>query len=53
MMTARNLVVDLRNGRPRPYGGKFSDYVGIDWEVMTVQQLVELANKMQQSRAAG
>ena len=50
MMTARNLVVDLRNGRPRPFHGKFSDYVGIDWEVMTVDQLQQLAAKLQAQR---
>jgi len=50
LMTSRNLVVDVRNGTPRPYAGKFSDYVGIDWEVMTIAQLAEVVKKAQAAR---
>ena len=47
IMTNQNRVVDLRSGHPRSYSGKFSDYVGIDWEVMTGQQFGELIRKQQ------
>jgi len=38
----RNKVVDVRNGNERTYVGKLSDYVAIDWQVMTVDQFREL-----------
>lgn len=45
VMTARNLVVDIRNGKPRQYAGKFSDYVSIDWRVMTGEQFNAMVQK--------
>jgi hypothetical protein len=44
-MTDRQLLVDLRGGKARRYVGKFSDYVAIDWDVMTGEQLGALVAK--------
>ena len=42
VVTNRNKVVDLRSGKPRVYVGKLSDYVAIDWQVLTGEQLSQL-----------
>lgn len=56
IMTNHSHVRDIRNGRPRTYSGKFSDYVGLDWEVITGEQLAKLTappDEAEQPRAAG
>ena len=35
-LTDRGMLVDVRNGRPRRYVGKLSDYCALDWEVLTL-----------------
>lgn len=50
VMNPRNLVVDLRNGKPRQYQGKFSDYVSIDWRVMTGEQFQAMVDKQNAAR---
>ncbi len=47
----RQLVVDWRSGKPRRYVGKFSDYCAIDWQVVTGEQLAELAGRGRKAAA--
>jgi hypothetical protein len=41
-MTDRQALRDLRSGREHQYVGKLSDYLAIDWTVMTGAQFGEL-----------
>ena len=34
VMTPGNAILDVRNGKPRGYQPKFSDYMSIQWEVI-------------------
>jgi hypothetical protein len=52
-VSERQMVVDLRSGRPRRYVGKFSDYVAVDWIVLTGEQLEELGRKRQAAAQGG
>jgi len=47
------LVIDLRNGRPRRYVGKLSDYVATDWQVRPVAQLMADAAAAQAAAREG
>jgi hypothetical protein len=42
-LTNSQRVLDCRSGRPHRYTPKFSDLVGIDWQVVTIDQLRKLA----------
>jgi hypothetical protein len=33
-MTPGNRILDVRNGKPRDYTPKFSDYMSIQWELV-------------------
>jgi hypothetical protein len=46
-MTDRQALRDLRSGREHQYVGKLSDYLAIDWTVMTGQQFAELLQAAQ------
>lgn len=45
-LTNRQMLVDIRSGNPRRYVGKFSDYVSINWQVITGEQLKQLLESM-------
>jgi hypothetical protein len=45
VMTDRQRLVDLRGRKPRRYVGKFSDYVAMDWQIVTPEQLREIIAK--------
>jgi len=47
LMTPRSHLVDIRNGKPRGYTGKFTDYVSIEWQVVTGAQLKQMAEQHQ------
>jgi len=47
------MVIDLRNGRPRRYVGKLSDYVATDWQVITAAQLQQAAAKIAAAGGGG
>lgn len=34
VMSERGMVQDVRNGHPRVYSGKATDYVSIEWQVI-------------------
>lgn len=42
IVTDRNKVVDVRSGKQRVYVGKLSDYLAIDWRVVTGEQLAAM-----------
>jgi hypothetical protein len=35
-MTPGNRILDVRNGKPRDYTPKYSDYMSIQWEVIDI-----------------
>jgi hypothetical protein len=45
VMTPRGHLKDIRNGKPRGYSGKFTDYVSIEWQVVTGDQLRKMAEQ--------
>jgi hypothetical protein len=51
-LTKAARVVDLRGPKPRNYVGKLTDYLGIDWTVMTVEQFGAMMAEMRAAREA-
>jgi hypothetical protein len=47
----RNRVVDIRGRRARPYVGKLSDYLALDWQIVTADQLGKLLAARAQAQA--
>ena len=51
-LTPHNRVMDLQGPKPRRYVPSFRDLVGIDWQVMKIQDFVRLVNQQQEAAAA-
>jgi hypothetical protein len=45
VMNAGGAIIDVRGHRPYRYVGKFSDFVSIEWQVFSREQLERLAAK--------